>query len=153
MREPLCFLGSLFMPHCSATTKAGVDCKAYAIRGSELCSAHSRKVGAPPGNKNRETHGFYAESERPETIDDVVKDLFQRQRQLAGYIDEQMEAGDIEADTVVKLWALSAQNASRLGRLLRDQRALSGGSLDGLLEVIGLLYDEINEEGSLAVVL
>ncbi len=138
---------------CSGTTKAGKPCRAYAVRGSELCSAHSREVGAPLGNKNREMHGFYAESERPETIDDVVKDLFRRQRQLAAYTDEQMEAGDIDADVVVKLWALSAQNASRLGRLLRDQRALSGGSLDGLLEVIGRLFDEINEEGNLAVVL
>jgi hypothetical protein len=47
---------------CSATCANGKPCRAWALRGSEppLCAAHSGKVGAPPGNKNAQTHGYYS---------------------------------------------------------------------------------------------
>jgi hypothetical protein len=46
----------------------------------------------------------------------------------------------------MKLFSLHGQNASRLGRLLRDQRALSGQAADGLLDAIGKALDEISTE-------
>jgi len=139
---------------CSATTRAGEPCKAWAVRGGQLCAAHSGKVGAPVGNQNRRTHGFYAAPARKlETIGDVVADQLNRQEQLSTYIDEQMAAGAVDLDEVVKLFALTGQNASRLGRLLRDQRALSGASADGFLEMISKLLDEINTEMDLGVTL
>lgn len=138
---------------CSATTKAGEPCKAYAIRGSQLCAAHSRAVGAPKGNQNRRTHGFYAQpTTRLQSIGDVVEDLLGKQEQLSAYIDGQLTEG-ADPEEMIKLLALSAQNASRLGRLMRDQRALSGESADGLLEAVSKLLDEINTEGNLAVTL
>ncbi len=136
---------------CSGTTRAGEPCKAYAVRGTQLCSAHSRSVGAPVGNKNRQTHGFYS-ARKMEGIGDVVSDLLRRQEQLSAYIDEQISEG-ISSDDMVKLVALSAQIASRLGRLERDRRALKGESPDGLLEAISKIFDEINTEGILAVTL
>lgn len=139
---------------CSATTKAGEPCRAWAAHGSQLCASHLGKTGAPAGNKNRQTHGFYAAPSRKlESIDDVVQDQLGRQEQLSAYIDEQMKAGNVDLDEVVRLFALTGQNASRLGRLLRDQRALSGASADGFLEMVSKLLDEINTEMDLGVTL
>ena len=136
--------------HCSATTKAGEPCRAFAVRGEQMCSAHSRAVGAPAGNQNRRTHGFYAASVKMEGIGDVADDLLRKQQQLSAYIDGQMVEG-LDSEEMIKLFALLAQNASRLGRLLRDKRALDGDSPDGMLEAIGKLFDEINTEGILGV--
>ena len=133
---------------CSAVTKAGEPCRAWAVRGSELCAAHSRSVGAPVGNQNRVTHGFYSVI-KLSGIDDVVDDLMQKQEQLSAYIAE--HAADLESDDLVKLLALSAQNASRLGRLLRDKRMLSGDTTDGLIRAINRVLDEINTAGVLKV--
>lgn len=48
---------------CSAQTKAGKACKAWAIHGSNppLCSAHAGRAGAPPGNSNAVKHGYYSQ--------------------------------------------------------------------------------------------
>jgi hypothetical protein len=49
--------------HC---TRPG--CKAWAVRGSDppLCSPHSGRVGAPPGNANHLIHGYYTSVLHPE---------------------------------------------------------------------------------------
>lgn len=140
---------------CSATTRAGEPCKAYAVRGTQFCAAHSRGVGAPPGNQNRLTHGLYARSRSPvkvKDLDGVIDDLIFRQEQLSAYIDDQMDKG-VEVDDMLKLINLQGQIASRLGRLKRDQRALSGESADGMFEMMSRLLDEINTEMGLGVTL
>jgi hypothetical protein len=51
------------------------DCKAWAVRGSDppLCASHAgRKVGAPPGNQNRRTHGFYSRFLEPDEAVDLI---------------------------------------------------------------------------------
>jgi len=135
---------------CSATTKAGDPCKAWAVHDSHLCAAHSGVVGAPQGNQNRRTHGFYVVPVKMDGIGDVADDLLRKQQQLSGYIDDQMAEG-LDSDEMIKLLSLLAQNASRLGRLLRDKRALDGESPDGLLEAISKIFDEVNTEGLLGV--
>lgn len=115
------------------------------------CAACLRRTGAPKGNQNRRTHGFYSSASNLKSIDDVVGDLMAKQEQLSAYIVERSE--DIDSEEFVKLLALSAQNASRLGRLMRDQRALSGDTADGLLQALNRLKDEVNEAGTLKVVL
>ncbi len=47
---------------------------------------------------------------------------------------------------MARLLALHGQNASRIGRLLRDKRALSGASADGILGAIGQALDELSTE-------
>ena len=137
---------------CSATTKAGEPCKNRAIKGTDRCSSHSGRVGAPKGNRNRRTHGFYARPARPlGTIDDVVEDLMEKQSQLSAYIEGQLVEGEADLEGMAKLLALHGQNASRVGRLLRDQRALSGDSADGLSEAIGKALDEIGSELGIVV--
>jgi hypothetical protein len=137
---------------CNATRADGEGCRAWTVRGSEppLCAAHLGMVGAPAGNRNREAHGFYRHAARDlATIDDLVEDAMAKQGRLAAYIDNlPAEAG---AEELCRLLALYGQNVSRLGRLLRDQRALSGESADGLLDAIGKALDEISTELGVAL--
>ena len=81
-----------------------------------------------------------------QSIDDVIEDLFQRQSQLSGFIETQAVHGEVEINDMAKLLGLLGQNASRIGRLLRDKRALSGDAADGLLSAIGKALDEISTE-------
>ena len=104
------------------------------------CGPHSGRA-APQGNQNALTH----EAHDLRTIEGIVADLAERQARLTAYLEQVLaEGGDIAE--VAKVFALHGQNASRLGRLLRDKRALSGDSADGLLDAIGKALDEIGTE-------
>ena len=129
------------------------QCNAWAMRDSDppRCAAHRSDggpgVGAPDDNQNRLTHGFYSRPVKQlETIEDVVQDTLDRQSQLSAFLDEQMVGGSLDVETAAKLLALHGQNASRIGRLLRDKRALSGDAADGLLGAIGQALDELSNE-------
>ena len=142
--------GSPLRGRCTALTANGSPCRAWAARGSEppRCAAHSGKSGAPAGSPSRLKHGQYA-APGPDvdltTIDGVIADLADRQARLTAFLERVLvEGGDVIE--VAKVFALHGQNASRLGRLLRDKRALSGQSADGLLEAIGVALDEISTE-------
>ena len=74
-------------------------------------------------------------------IGDVVSDLQRKMERLSAVID-----GCEDAEALLKLMALHAQMASRLGRLERDKRALDGKAADGLLDAIGKALDEISTE-------
>ena len=133
-------------------SKAGQQCRAWAMRGSDppRCAAHrgdgGSSVGAPRGNKNRKTHGLYATPEtKLASIDDVVADALRRQSELSAFIDAQLGL-DVGVEELVKLFALHGQYASRIGRLLRDQKILSGDSADQILEAMAQAIDEIEEE-------
>lgn len=126
----------------------GRGCRAWAMRDREppRCAAHrfdgGPAVGAPDGNKNRLVHGWYARPEKPIlTIEDAVENLGE---QLARSTAILAETNDSEV--FIKIFNLHAQALTRLGHLLRDQRALSGDSADSLLDVIGVALDEISTE-------
>jgi hypothetical protein len=120
------------------------------MRGSSppRCASHGGAlVGAPEGNSNAEKHGYYsAPTMELNDIGDVLEDVFNRQAQLSAYIQEKSSQGGVELADMIKLLTLHGQNASRIGRLLRDQRALSGDAADGLLGALGTLFDEVNSE-------
>jgi len=82
------------------------------------------------------------------TIADVIGDLAAKQQALSDHIDDHLADTDIVPNLVnlVKLFALHGQNASRLGRLLRDQRALSGEAADGIAGAIAQALDELSTE-------
>lgn len=135
---------------CTAITAAGSPCKNWAVHRSQppRCSAHgggSRPVGAPPNNANARTHGLYAAKPGIRTIADVIDDLAQTQAILSALIEEHIE-GEPDLDALVTLLRLHGQNASRLGRLLRDQRALSGEAADGIAGAIAQALDELGSE-------
>jgi len=136
--------------HCTATTARGTLCKAWAIPGSDppRCGAHgggSKHPGAPAGNSNAATHGLYAHTVCPASIAEIIDDLAAKQARISAYIDSCIDDG-LPVDTLAHLLALHGQNASRLGRLLRDQRALSGEAADGIAGAIAQALDELSNE-------
>jgi len=109
------------------------------MQDSDLCAAHTGRT-----TTNRLNHGFYAKPERPlETIDDIINDALDKQARLSAILDN---TADLDGTDLAKLLAIHGQNASRLGRLLRDKRALSGESTDSLLTALGTALDEIATE-------
>jgi hypothetical protein len=147
--------------HCTATRAYGKPCKAWAVHGTDppRCSAHRSAAdwGAPRGNQNATKHGYYAAcpdqrgGNLPEecpaglpAIDHIIDLLYQRQLQLDDYIDQVQEAATlIELTHLLRIYG---QNASRLGRLLRDRRALSGDAADGISGAIAAALDELSTE-------
>ena len=73
---------------CSAKRRDGQPCNAWAVKGSDppLCAAHGgtdAQIGAPPGNQNALTHGFYAAPDNPPaTVEEVIPDLALKQQCL-----------------------------------------------------------------------
>ncbi len=64
---------------CTAVTANGTPCKAWAIRGSvpPRCAPHSGVTGAPKGNSNALSHGFYSKhftAEEQAYIDEISGD-------------------------------------------------------------------------------
>ena len=137
---------------CEATTAKGQPCRAWAVQDSSppRCAAHGgtgKQPGAPAGNKNAKTHGLYAQSDTPcLTISDIILDLSDKQQALSDYIDAQLSSTDADIEKLSGLFSIHAQTASRLGRLLRDRRALSGEATDGLAGAVAQALDEIGTE-------
>ena len=143
---------------CTQLTKAGKYCRAWALRDSDppTCAMHSGRVtgqGAPEGNRNAVTHGFYAagspcrvdldDLEHP-PINGVIQDLVARQEQLSAIIDTHID--DLSIQDLARLFAIHGQNASRLGRLLRDRQALSGDGDDRFEQFMDAVLDGLSEE-------
>jgi hypothetical protein len=150
---------------CTATCADGRPCRAWAVRGSDppRCSSHGggrAPVGAPPGNQNACTHGFYAQgpadddggddwcdawrpSEDVCRIDAVIADLYAKQQRLSRYIDH--NADDLTPEQLARFHQIYAQSCSRLGRLLRDREAM-GGFDEGMNRIINRTLDELGEE-------
>jgi len=137
---------------CGATTRAGKPCRAAATPGSNppRCAAHGgtgKKPGAPARNQNARKHGFYASYDAAGiTIDDVLADLAAKQAALSDYIDAHLTSADADLSALTHLFELHAQTASRLGRLLRDKRALTGEAADGIAGAIAQALDELATE-------
>jgi glucans biosynthesis protein len=135
---------------CTAPCADGSPCRAWAVHGTDppRCSAHrgSGRWGAPAGNRNALKHGYYAAPTLEDgcTIDAIIDNLYQRQLQLDDYIDQVLPDATIKE--VSHLLRIHGQNASRLGRLLRDRRALSGDAADGISGAIAQALDELSNE-------
>ena len=144
---------------CTATCADGSPCRAWAVHGTEppRCAPHGggrAPVGAPLGNENARTHGFYLQHDPPElpedlspdacTIDVVIEDLFRKQMRLSRYIDDRLD--DLPPAELVRFCSLHAQTSSRLGKLLRDRDALTDDREDGMSRAIGQALSELGEE-------
>jgi plasmid maintenance system antidote protein VapI len=76
----------------------------------------------------------------------IIRDLAAKQRRLSTLIDGCLEDESLTVEDLARLLALHGLNASRLGRLLRDKRALSGDAADGLAGAISQVLDELSTE-------
>jgi hypothetical protein len=139
------------------------------------CAPHGggkASVGAPAGNQNALKHGFYAASSPPAgpqhdqapspweggedpfgtglpagcTINAIIHMLYHKQVALDDYIDRILRTDRPPIHEFIHLLRIHGQNASRLGRLLRDRRALSGEAADGISAAIAQALDEIHSE-------
>ena len=130
---------------CQGIRADGARCRAWAVRGVDppRCAAHSGKVGAPPGNKNAQTHGYYSQSEGEiRSIGDAVRDVERRLTWIGQYLDDP----DLEPEQRLVAFGLYGQMVSRYGRLLRDRRALSDEAIDSLLGLVGQAIDEVKTQ-------
>ena len=129
---------------CGATTKAGKPCKNWATHGSDppRCAPHGggvSTIGAPKGNTNALKHGFYSQAVTIESAIDGLVDKMHR-------MDSIITAGQLENADLFRVFELYTQASSRLGRLLRDKRALSGDAADGIAGAIAQALDELSTE-------
>ena len=76
-------------------------------------------------------------------IEDVISDLAAKQAWLSEYIEIHQE--DLNSSMLIRLLQLHGQNASRLGKLLRDQNALSGEAADGISIALEQAMVELSE--------
>lgn len=126
---------------CSATTRSGAPCRAWAMRDSDppLCATHGQKTkgaGAPLHNTNRLRHGIYATVATQGALaalvgladDDcqpsatlITTSLMTQFKRVEALIDWTLLHLDAaySLDDVIKLFTLHAATASRLGRLLQ----------------------------------
>lgn len=144
---------------CSAMTKDGRHCGAYAVHGSDppRCSAHLGRnagAGAPAGNQNSRTHGFYG---RYYTVDELGA--------LAAYAaDDSLDAeigvvrvalrralrvlqdDDADPQLVAALTPLVFAGGRTVARLLRDRRLLSGEDADTVMRDMADALEELGAE-------
>ena len=128
------------MPKCTANTRTGQACNAWAVKGTDppLCAPHggvARPPGAPLGNDNATTHGVYSTPDAmPADLDAIIRDLESRLNNLNTYIDD--HADEITWDQRIEAISLQGQIANRIGRLLRDRQQLTGEQDDELQTAI-----------------
>jgi hypothetical protein len=80
------------------------------------------------------------------TIEAIIRMLYHKQVALDDYIDHVLATGSPSIHELIHLLRIHGQNASRLGRLLRDRRALSGDAADGLSGAIAQALEELSTE-------
>lgn len=141
---------------CTAQTKSGRPCRAWAMHNTEppLCAVHGGATlppGAPQGNSNARTHGFYADTNIPNaplSLPAIIHNLAEKQQEISDYLDDclapESKQERPKLTELVSVFELHARNASRLGRLLRDERALSGEASDGIAGAIAQALDELS---------
>ncbi len=145
---------------CTATTAAGAACKAWAVKDTNppRCAAHGgtkARPGAPKGNANAVTHGFYRAidattvgleetADESSSLDKVIHQLQTRLDDLDRYIDT---CSSDDPDAIIKLIALHSQAGTRLARLLERRQAIDDKSDEGdaLMRAINAALDKANE--------
>jgi hypothetical protein len=111
---------------CTATTKQGRACQAWAVPDTDppLCAAHGgaqSPPGAPTGNRNAEKHGFYTRPSPLTTIDDAIQHLAASLARLDKYINAHIH--DLDTADIARLTSVYGMNLSRFVRMLKDKAA------------------------------
>jgi hypothetical protein len=143
---------------CGHLTRNGDPCQAWAVRGSSppRCAAHGGRPLPPPAASGGRGDPTWPVGEGDDTgvIAGIIGDLAAKQQRLSAYIDDLLSLAADRPDgasirDIAHLLALHSQNAARLGRLLRDKRALSGEAADGIAGAIAQALDELGSEWGL----
>jgi hypothetical protein len=153
---------------CSHTTARGQPCRAWALRDSDppTCSTHARRpfeagpdgartAGAPPGNQNSVTHGFYANALSRQEVADVMKTLGLPTlepeiacarvalRRVFAFLNNPAE---LSAREQARLVSIAFNGARTVARLLREHYAIVGKPPTELAQAINEALDSLSEE-------
>jgi hypothetical protein len=114
--------------------------------------------GAQPANTNARTTGFYSDTftaeelglvaafvTKPDLDDEVWMQRVLNHR-LMKHTNQTTGQPVLKIGTLVKVAEALAVGTGRVARLLRDKRALSGESTDGLAGTIAKVLDELSTE-------
>lgn len=80
------------------------------------------------------------------SIDEVVGGLAVWQRYIGEQLTHVAAGGEPPSEDWIRLVELYSLTAGRLGRLMRDRRALQGEAADGLVGAIAQALDELRTE-------
>lgn len=116
---------------CTALCASGVPCRAWAVRGTAppRCAPHGGgrdPIGAPWGNRNARTHGYYAQPDAPPggwTLETLIADVLARHQGISRYIDQLLADDQVEPADIARTFVVYGVSASRLERLLRERHA------------------------------
>ena len=150
---------------CSHTTAAGAPCRAWAVHGTDppACAAHARRTvgaGAPTGNQNARTHGFYARTLSEQEMDDLVSYAADMNlddeiacarialRRALEFVQRDSEI--LGREQYLRAAALIFHGARTIARLLRDRYLLSTEAAEGIAgfmnEALDLLSKHLGRE-------
>ena len=99
-----------------------------------------------PAGAGDDLRPLVAEATNGELIGAIVLDLLAKQDRLSRYIDTCLGDQKTPVPDLARLLAIHSQNAARLGRLLRDKRALSDRAADAMTAAIDQALDELSAE-------
>lgn len=121
------------MKRCTAFTKSGQNCRAWAIRGRDLCSSHAKAntgAGAPAGNQNATKHGFYRTVLTPQEVadlvtyadNDTIDDEIALTRVLLRRLMNRIQQPDIEPEELKAISPLIFTGTRTVANLLRSKK-------------------------------
>jgi hypothetical protein len=139
-------------PACTAHAPRGVDPKVPPGQGEGL----RRRVGAPPGNQNARTHGFYARTLSPQemgdlvsyaasmSLDDEVACARVALRRVLEFVRQ--DSSDLNQDQYIQVVKLVFYGTRTIARLLRERTTLSDAAADRLTRIFGKVLDDLGTE-------
>jgi hypothetical protein len=153
---------------CTAITVAGIPCRAWAVAGSDppRCAQHGGRrpvragvdptPGAAPPLPSAARPTFYAQDPAAVTIDEAIAGLVDKMARLDEMIaglraTEGADGAQQDGELLLRLLDLYTKASSRLARLLRDRRALSGEAADGISAALAQALDELSTEWGVAL--
>ncbi len=156
---PLCARHADRGTPCTATSRAGSPCRAWAVAGTDppVCPSHGGDPDyepGPPGNQHGLKHGFYASPRlhlpyalySGMSLDDVIEELFRRHAHFNAYMDEVLTSGTGSISELINLFQLHGWSAWRIVRLLRLRRERAPTRDELLTAAIHQALDELGEE-------
>lgn len=135
---------------CTATTRKGDLCRVWAVRGSDppRCFAHfeERAHRPPPAEKEGNSLPPVEPGPPPETLDDLARDMGQKQATLSALIDREFAAPQsiVDLKLLCRLLTIYQQIAARHAHLLIQ--AAGGQMPDELGDAIAQALDELGIE-------
>ena len=136
---------------CTAHARSGHPCRAWAMRDSDppRCRAHRGKETVQDAEKVLAGPAFYPQDPTAITIDAAIAGLADKMRRLDAIIASRDEVESCTwppDEALLQLFGLYSQASSRLSRLLRDRRALSGEAADGFAGAVAQALDELSSQ-------